>query len=184
MGERLRTVFIDRKFPEGYVFGIPETRSPIGDGAIMLVDGAIMLLRSANPDGFHLHVSSLSTNSGAPVFVTDSTTEGSQWQVEFVGSSGSKIFLKNIRSGYYLHIAEESMGDGDTLVHFDSTSEGSQWQVEYVGDSSSEIMLKNIRSGFYLHAEPRSKRACCDEVIQSSDSVTDDSKWFLEQLVQ
>merc|ERR1712194_737356 len=92
--ERLRTVFIDRKFPEGYVFGIPETRSPIVDGDVAetrspIVDGAIMLLRSANPDGFHLHVSSLSTNSGAPVFVTDSTTEGSQWQVEFVGSSGS-----------------------------------------------------------------------------------------------
>jgi len=61
----------------------------------------------------------------------------------------------------------------------DSTSDGSKWQVEYVAPVGSMIRLKSVRSGFYLQATPKSKKACCDAVLQT-DSVTDGSTWNME----
>jgi len=142
----------------------------------VLVVGALLQSHVSDAD-YYLHVSSGSMNSGDPVCHTDSTTEGSEWQFEAVGSSSDIFMLKNVRSGFYLHVSSQSMKDGDQVFHTDSTTEGSQWQVKSLSsDSGMMIMLKSVRSGFYLHASERSARTCCDPVFHTS-TVSDASRW-------
>jgi hypothetical protein len=145
-----------------------------------IADGATYLLKSnVSAYSYYLHVSSKSMSNGDPVYHTDSTTPGSQWQFEYVDGQDTTVMLRNLRSGFYLHVADEKQSSGDPVFHRDSTSEGSKWQIEYVPPHGSLIMLKSVRSGFYLHAEPRSKRTCCDPVFHT-DSVTEGSVWLME----
>jgi hypothetical protein len=144
-----------------------------------ITDGGTFMLKN-NLSAFYLHVSSRNQEDGDQVFHTDSTTPGSQWQIEYVGGSDTLIMLRNLRSGFYLHVKEENKNSGDSVYQKDSASDGSKWQVEYAYPHGSLITLKSLRSGFYLQATERSAKTCCDPVFHT-DSIEDATiKWKME----
>ena len=120
--------------------------------------GRIIRMKSVR-SGFYLHVKSEKMEDGDPVFHVDSTSEGSEWEMEVVEVEegyGAAFMLKSVRSGFYLHVSAKSMGNGGPVFNRDSTTDGSKWQVEFVENSSSIIMLKSVRNHQYLHVPSQS----------------------------